>query len=814
MEWKRVFNALRDLALVLDVERRVVAVNAAVRKRTGLSEPELIGRRCFEILQCGQDRSKGCIHQVLTREAGPDGNVDLEIPLLDSVFLVSLSRLPDGEGDSARFLLVARDIGALKKTEKELKKKNRALMTLSECNQLLVRARSEIGLVQDLCRILVEEGGYRMAWVGYAMDDARRSVRPVAHYGFEDSYLDRIDITWSDSASGQGPTGTAIREQRPVSCRNIMADPRFAPWREEAVKRRYKSSIALPLVTEGHCLGALNIYSPEPDAFDEEETRLLRELADDLAFGLGALRTRIAHREASLALQASETKYRKLVETAHDAIILADAESGIILDANRAAEKLLARPLQEIIGLHQSDLHPAEDSGYYRNLFQQHVARGQILAKDIYVINSRGKQIPVQVSANTFFLGGRRVIQGIFRNVSEIRAAEERVRHLQKMEAIATLAGGIAHDFNNILSPIIGYAEMALLQAPADSPLRPDIERILDGASRARELVRQILNIGRSHDRERRPTLLQPVVKEAVRFLRSTIPASIELQAEIDPSCGPVCCDATQVHQVVMNLCTNAYQAMQMTGGLLEIRLEPVLIRADDRGRDDPPPGEYVLLTVRDSGPGMERAVLARIFEPYFTTRDKGEGTGLGLAVVHGIVEQYDGHIRVESRIGRGTAFAVYLPVARDCGEAADETGERDIPGGHGERILLVDDDSMVAETTGRMLESLGYRVTVVSGPGSAWKMFRADPDRFDLVLTDQTMPRMAGTELAKKMLALRPDLPILLCTGYSPRVSAEEARRIGIRDFLMKPLDRAGLAAAVAGALPGEQKQGPADDG
>ncbi len=805
MNWKHVFDALGDMVLVLDARRQVVAANKAVRERTGLEDAALTGRKCFEVLGCrnfltGED----CVHHCLVHGSSGDP-VNVEMSLLDSAFLVSLAALPRDKAEEPLFLLVARDIGAQKKTAAELEKKNRALVTLSECNQLLVRARDEISLVRDLCRILVEIGGYRLAWVGYAMDDARKSVRPVAHYGFEDNYLERIDISWSEAPDGQGPTGTAIREQRPVLCRDILSDPRFAPWRAEAMKRRYASSIALPLITDGHCLGALNIYSPAPDAFDEEEARLLKELADDLAFGLGALRTRIAHREASLALQASETKYRKLVETAHDAILLADAETGVILDANRAAEKLLDRPLQEIVGMHQSDLHPPGDAEYYRNLFQQHVAEGQVLSRDIHVIDRRGNLVPVQVSANTFFLGGRKVIQGIFRNVSEIRAAEERARHLQKMEAIATLAGGIAHDFNNILSPIIGYAEMALLQAPVDSPLRADIERILDGAARARELVRQILNISRSHPQESRPTLIQPVVREAVRFLRSTIPSSIDLSAQIDPDCRPVCCDATQVHQVVMNLCTNAYQAMRDTGGLLEIRLQPDRLRADDSLSGELPAGEYVRLTVRDTGPGMSQEVLARIFEPYFTTRAKGEGTGLGLAVVHGIIKQLGGHVGVESAIGRGTTFTVHLPVATDCGETTAAEGERAAPRGRGEEILLVDDDSLVAETTARMLESLGYRVTVLSDPAEAWELFAANPDRFDLVLTDQTMPHMAGSQLAGRMLALRPDLPVLLCSGYSPQVSAEEVQQMGIRAFLMKPLDRAGLATAIATALAGK---------
>ncbi len=378
------------------------------------------------------------------------------ISLLGLTFLLLVGAIIIQQIIKKRDLLISEkhlgeEIIRRKKTEEELRRKNRALTALSECNQVLVRAKDESEFIHELCEILVQYGGFALAWVGYAIDDEKKTVQPMAHYGFEDGDLQTLGITWSDSGRGLGPTGTAIRVGKPVVCRDIQTDPKFNPWRSEAMKRGYASSISLPINAYNNCIGTLNLYAVEPDAFDEDETKLLMDLAGDLGYGITTLRTQAAHEEGQEALAASEKKYRMLAETANDAIFLADTETGIILDANRAAEKLLCLPVQKIIGRHQTELHPVEEREHYSSIFQEHVDTGKAITEDIYVRNSNSNLIPVQVSANTFRLGDKNVIQGIFTDITEIKRTQKQLRQSQKMEAIGTLAGGIAHDFNNIL---------------------------------------------------------------------------------------------------------------------------------------------------------------------------------------------------------------------------------------------------------------------------------------------------------------------------------------------------------------------------
>ena len=667
--------------------------------------------------------------------------------------------------------------------EEELRRKNRALTALSQCNQALLRARDETTFINELCDILVRLGGYRFAWVGYRMDDADKTVRPVGHSGKEDGYLADLRISWADGPLGQGPTGTAIRTGEVVVCRNILSDPRYQPWRRQAKERGYASSIALPLRNDEGCFGALNLYAEAPDAFDDHETALLRELAEDLAYGITALRTR-RH------LVESEQRYRLLVETANDAILLADAASGRIIDANPAAEALLGVPRAEIIGMHQSEIHPPEERERYRKIFREHTEHGKVIAEDLVILRRDGRRVPGQVSANAFRLRGQRGGQGIFRDVSKIRQAQEQLRQAQKLEAIGTLAGGIAHDFNNLLTPILGYTELAMLRLPEDHPARQDLAEVRAAAGRAKELVRQILTFSRRGRPEPRPLLLQPLVKESVKFLRSSLPSSIEIQVEIDPDCGPVFCDPTEAQQVLLNLCTNAYHAMRQSGGVVEIHLTRVV---DARGA-------WACLTVCDTGVGIPAEMIDRIFEPYFSTKPQGEGTGLGLAVVHGIVSNYGGRIEVRSEQGMGTIMSVYLPEAKGQVVAAVAAAD-DAPRGSG-RILLVDDDERVADVFNRMLEGLGYEVTVRLTSLSALQTFQAATERFDLVLTDYTLPEMTGLELAQRLREERPEIPILLCTGRESEALKQEAERIGVRAVLGKPVGRRELAVAVAAAL------------
>jgi len=388
------------------------------------------------------------------------------------------------------------------------------------------------------------------------------------------------------------------------------------------------------------------------------------------------------------------------------------------------------------------------------------------------------------------------------KDLEERARLESRLRQAQKMEAIGTLAGGIAHDFNNILTAVLGYAELVREGLKQDGASLEDIEQVIKGALRARDLVKHILTFSRKGDY--RIVSLAPhlIINESLKLLRASIPATIAIQQDIDRDCGNILADPSQLQQVMLNLCTNAQQAMDKESGILRVSLQrKELSRADVESELNVSPGAFVELTVSDTGQGMNETTMARIFEPYFTTKEFGKGTGLGLAVVHGIVHDCGGLIKVASEVGKGTAFHVYFPVA--TGEAdgkADETAD-DITAGQ-ERILVVDDEVALVRYEKSVLEGLGYQVTAMTDSIKAWEIFLASPYGFDLLITDQTMPAMPGTVLAGKILAIRPDMPVILCTGYSSMVDEGKAQEMGIRLLAMKPFDKKELARLVRKAL------------
>jgi PAS domain S-box-containing protein len=383
------------------------------------------------------------------------------------------------------------------------------------------------------------------------------------------------------------------------------------------------------------------------------------------------------------------------------------------------------------------------------------------------------------------------------RRAEEDRAAlQERLRLSEKLEAVGRLAGGIAHDFNNILSGILGYTELTLLGLDRDSELHDHQQRIREATLRARDLVRQILAFSRRDSANRRVVDVPTVVKEALTLMRAGIPASVTLEARIDPNAGTTLADPTQLHQIVLNLVSNARDAVSAYGRI-ELAVEPIDLKGEIPGL---PSGRYVRLRVRDDGAGMDEATRARIFEPYMTTKARAGGHGLGLAVVHGIVAAAAGAIQVESSPGKGSTFDVYLP--RSELSAALESRPASQAQARGERVLVVDDEPMVRNAHRRLLESLGYRVETASDGEQALALFKGAPASFDLVLTDQTMPHLSGVDLAKALLAIRADVRVVLCTGYSDHVDEERARALGLRALLAKPIDRETMAAAMRKAL------------
>ena len=483
-----------------------------------------------------------------------------------------------------------------------------------------------------------------------------------------------------------------------------------------------------------------------------------------------------------------------------------------IVDANRAALKMYGAATPGTLSQLTSVL-PDDQSLHFKNELLR-------LAKDgssELVLENRtlsGTTLTVErrvVIAAGFEHTWRKVFVTVIDITEQVRlrnenkSFEKQLQQTQKLEAIGSLAGGIAHDFNNILAPIMGRAELLLLENAGNEPLREHCRGILDAAKRARDLVKQILTFSRQVDQEIKPVSLVEIIREVIGLVRPTLPATIAVECNLPDHCPRVMADGTQLHQVIMNLVTNAFHAMEDKGGCLRFHLETVALGVGEFNDFSIAPGLYQQLRISDSGHGMDPATIAKIFDPYFTTKPRGKGTGLGLAVVLGILRGYGGEIRVQSEIGKGTAFTLYFPAV----ELADEQ----TPTEHGildplprgaEHILLVDDEKSIADVTTGMLERLGYKVTVRISSYDALEAFRNLADRIDLLITDLTMPQMTGLQLYREIKKIRPDIKVIICSGFSEQLDSRNSKSIGIEGFLHKPVVMSDLARCVRSVLDG----------
>lgn len=513
------------------------------------------------------------------------------------------------------------------------------------------------------------------------------------------------------------------------------------------------------------------------------------------------LRLDISKRAAVLRqLQASEKRYRLLFEKDITGNFAADSD-GLILDCNVAFADLFdfTSPqdahgtnifnVWERVGASESLRDLLAGLGRLSNhevVFRHGVLRRHLLVSCDTVLDAEGNTLEYR---------------GYIFDISEPKRLEEQLRQSQKMEALGTLAGGIAHDFNNILGVILGYAEIIESSAEPESGLDRRIKEVSRAGRRARDLVTQILNFSRQGPQERHAMMLAPLIKEALKLLRSSVPTNVEIISRMEAAQDNVMADPTQIHQIMLNLCGNAAFAMQGTGGTLTVTMADVssadeVVPPEDLGK----PERFLRLTVADTGPGIDPAVIDRVFDPFFTTKKQGEGTGMGLAMVHGIVKRHDGYLELENRPGHGATFHVFLPKNSEIGRADVETSA-DLVFREG-RILFVDDEKPLVDIGREMLESCGFEVVTRTSSIEALEAFKYKANDFDLVITDQTMPNMTGMEFAREVLKLRPNIPIILCTGFSDAVSYDRLRDVGIGDFIMKPILKHDLMAAISRLL------------
>ena len=523
----------------------------------------------------------------------------------------------------------------------------------------------------------------------------------------------------------------------------------------------------------------------------------IRQKMSDLAFKNDELQLEITERRRA---EDELRKYERIVSTSGDLIVLVDKEI-MIHAANDAFLEAFQKKRGDVIGLSLSDI---TGEAFFNQQVKPYIHDSFIGEETHFQEWFRfptGFRRYMDVGYYPYLNADNEVLGVVInaRDITQVKELETQLLHAQKLKAIGTLAGGIAHDFNNILSAIIGYTELCQLDTDGKPKLNAHLGEVLKAAGRARDLVRQIMLFSRQHDIHKGPIKIAPVIHEALKMIRASIPKTIEIVNEIDIESGTILADATQIHQIVINLCTNASHAMAEAGGTIFVSLKnrEVTRENQDRFPSGLQIGSYLELAIRDTGEGIEESLKERIFEPYYTTKEKSihSGTGLGLATVHGIVQNCGGKIDFESTLGVGTLFRIFFP--RTDLQETEKNRSQNLPCGKG-NILLVDDEVSLVAVGRDMLNHLGYNTTVITSPLEALELFKTDPSHFDLIITDQTMPHMTGDQLAKAILAIRPEAPIILYTGFSEKIDEVRAKQIGIREFMLKPLEIRKLAASI----------------
>ena len=681
------------------------------------------------------------------------------------------------------------EIEERRQAEEEVKFNEHRLEALLELNQMNEATLEEIAgfAMEEAVRLTQSKIGYvafvnedesiltMHAWSRQALHECRTAEKPIIY-----------------PVVNTGLWGEAIRQRRTIITNNYQAPNPLKKGMPEGHVNVIRH-MNVPIFDGSRIVAVAGVGNKEAD-YDDSDVRQLTLLMSGM--------WRIVQRKRiEESLRESEGKYRTVLETNPDPVVVYDMKGDVIY-FNPAFTRVFGWTLEERLGKKMDVFVPEEEWHETQKMVARVLTGESFSGFETRRYTKAGNIIYVNMNAAIYKDQNDNPIGSVInlRDITEQKKLEAQLQQAQKMQSIGTLAGGIAHDFNNILGIIFGNTELAIDDVPEWNPARLHLEEIRIASLRAKDVVRQLLSFARKTKLEKKPTNIIPIVNESLKLLRSSIPKSIEIYQNISKDVYTILADPTQINQVLINLCTNADHAMP-DGGTIEVNLRNVEL--DDGTKAQYPeliPGRYVNLTVSDTGHGISQKEIDRIFDPYFTTKEVGKGTGMGLAVVHGIVKGHNGLITVKSELEKGTTFSILFP-AVDKDAVVDIETDEEPPGGN-ERILFIDDEESLVEIGRIRLERLGYKVDTMTSPIEALNLFRIKPEQYDLIITDMAMPQMTGDKLIKEILTVRPDMPIILCTGFSEKIDEESAKKMGIRQYIEKPLDKQNLAVTIRQVL------------
>jgi PAS domain S-box-containing protein len=796
--YRRLFETARDGILLLNADTaQIEDVNPYLIEMLGYSHAEFLGKKLWEVGPFS-DRPES---KEMFAELQANGYVRYEhLPLKTKtgteIQVEFVSNTYDCEGIKVIQCNI-RNISDRKEAEAKIQRLSQLYAALSQCNEDIVRCASEEELFPKLCRAAVQFGGMKMAWIGIANPDTR-VFRIAASFGERaDEYLRGIKLSEAaDKSFEGGPASIALRDNRPVWHEDFPHTSLNAPWHERRTQFGWGASVSLPLHRKGVPVGVFTLYASDAGAFDEAARRLLNEMAMDISFALDNL-TRASERKlADMELRTLS----RAVEQSPASIVITD-RAGNIDYVNPRFEQVTGYTRAEANGKNprilKSGMNAPElyvqlwatisGGGEWRGELCNRRKNGELYWESAAISGVRGETGEIEHYI------------AVKEDITERKRLEEVHRQAQKLESLGTLASGISHDFNNILAAIQGNADLAIEDVGPDHIAMESLQQIRKASGRASELVRRIMAFGRPSEPHHKSADLSAVTGEVINLLRSTLPAGISMTMDFAKDTPHVLADAAQVHEVIVNLTTNAAYAIGPRAGSIEYRLEPMHVTNENAsGVPGLKPGRYARLTVIDSGYGMDAAALEHIFDAFYTTKPVGVGTGLGLSMVYGIMKSHGGAVAVESSPGKGSRFHLYFPASEVLAfkEGARASAQSLLTAG--QRVLYVDDEEALVFLAKRFLSRKGHSISGFTDPEKALEAFRAHPLDFDVVVTDVSMPHMSGFELARKVLALRPEIPVLVTTGYIRTEDEENARALGIRDLVLKPTNMNDLAQSL----------------